>query len=153
VPKTKHATKKKARALAEAIGLTYQQALGQVHSGPVQIDDLGIAPIIAAGFGNLGPNHNPKDPFANNRELWKGARSDLNIKGDPTRAKNMKFVAGGLVAQELKMPEGGKIAILGVQGRQQDGSFLPQVMVQDPNGNRTIVDLTPEKAKEVSFHG
>ena len=65
----------------------------------------------------------------------------------------MKFVAGGLVAQELKMPEGGKIAILGVQGRQQDGSFLPQVMVQDPNGNRTIVDLTPEKAKEVSFHG
>lgn len=148
---TNHGTKAKAKALAEAEGLTYTQALAKVRAGVSgHQNEIGesVAAAIRDAWATPGPS--PADLARANQADWRAACKTLGLKGDPTKAPWMRVKAGSLVAQQVGLPEGGRVRILGVGTRGGDSVFRPLLQVEHA-GNRYWVDLDNANAADVSF--
>lgn len=148
--KTGHATKMKARALMQAHGLTYTQALARVRAGDSDHNYIeAVATTIRDAWAT--PGQTQADLLLSNQADWRNACKELGLKGDPTKAPWMKTKAGSEVAKEVGLPEGGRVRISGVGARDTNGVFLPHLQVEDQRGYRYWVYLTPANAGDVSF--
>jgi len=150
--RTGHATRKKAKALMQAEGLSYAQALAQVRAGESGNKGLlieAVATTIREAWAKPGPS--PTDLLLSNQGDWLSACKELALKGDPTKSPYMKVKAGSEVAKEVGLPDGGRVRISGVGARETDGEFRPHLQVEDQGGYRYWVYLTHENAGDISF--